>query len=729
MVEAAADPNAPQPSDTPQAFAAKWIAALEQAEKDKSRQRWLKRARAINKLYAKDEDESAERRKFSLFWSNINTLAPAVYARTPTAVVSRRFKDEDPVGRMASEVLERALNFSVEAYDFAAIMQGARDAYLLIASGQAWVRYVPHMKTVTAPAAPVDPDGQITSQGEDYEVVDWEESRADLLNFEDFGHNVARHWSEVTFVWRRSFQSRAELVARFGQEIGSKVPLDWSAKSANDEPRGEDGEKAAIYEIWDITSKQAIWISRGYPDGPLDKRDDPLGLTEFFPCPRPLLGTTGLSSIVPTPDFTYYQAQLKEVDKLTQRIDKLLDALKVRGFYAADNKSNLDTLLSSETGTMIPVDSWAALQDKGGIKGLVEWFPVDMVVAVLKGCFDARKQIIDDVYQVTGISDILRGDTDPNETAAAQKIKSNWGASRVRDRQKELARFARDLFRIKGEVIASKFGQPTLAAMTGVKMLTAAEKAQAMQAMQAWQQLAQQAQQPPLPGAPPPPPPPPCPVPPQVQQMLQSPTWDDVLGLLQDKALRSFRIDIETDSTIEPNDQEEKQRRVEFVTGVGKFLAESLPVVQAAPQMLPVITEGLKFLVRGFRVGREMEETIDRCLDQLQQAAANAPPGGAQQKPGPDRQAEVAKANAAQMNAQANMGKVQVAQGHLQVESQKVQLNHQAEMAGVAAEQQRTAVDAHLGQQDHMREVIQNAEDRRVRAEINSTAPITAPTR
>lgn len=187
------------------------------------------------------------------------------------------------------------------------------------------------------------------------------------------------------------------------------------------------------------------------------------------------------------------------------------------------------------------------------------------------------------------------------------------------------------------------------------------------------------------------------------------------MGVLQNPALRAFRIDIETDSTIEPNDQLEKQRRIEFVTAVGQYLANSLPVVQATPAILPVITQGLLFLVRGFRVGREMEDTIERAMEQLQGAAGQ---GAQQQKPGPDPQAEQAKAQAAVLQAQA-------AQGKVQVEAQRVASDHQIGMAQVQAENARTAADMHVA----MHEAVQKAEEKRLVHEINSTAPMQAPTR
>lgn len=685
------------------AVATRWISELDLSEK--SQREWIERCKKIIRIYREDE-RNVRKRRFSLLWANIQTLAPAIYARTPVAVVSRRYKDADPVGRVASEVLERGLNFAVETEDFADIMYGLRDDFLLTGRGQAWVRYVPHIAKVAKPANDEDgdnvaPDGQVTDDTSAYDRVEWEEAICDRVHWQDFGTNPARNWQEVRFVWRRVYLTRDELIERF-PECGAEVPLDWGDKKDNQTQRDDQFAKAAVYEIWDRPSRKAIWISKAYPHGPLDERDDPLKLKDFFPCPRPLLATCGPDTIIPTPDYVYYQTQAEEINDLTARIDKLTNALKVRGWYAAAQKDVIDNLMTADDNAMIPVDGWTALSDKGGIDKMIAWMPLEMVVGALKACIETRKQLLDDTFQITGIADIMRGDTDANETAAAQKLKSNWGSSRVRDRQKEMSRFARDILRIMGEVIATRFSTDTLSKMTDVKLLTAAEKAQIQQVQQLQQQQAAQAaqaqaQQPQMPGAPQPPPvAPPTPMPPELQRMMQQPTWEDVSALLQDNAQRTFRIEVETDSTIEPNDQEEKQRRVEFVTAVGKFLAESLPVVQAAPQMLPVIIEGLKFLVRGFRVGREMEDVIDNALDALQQAAAQPKP------PQPADPADQLKAQAAMTAAQAKM---QDAKTNAQAAMMRTQAEAQTNMAKVQAENARTASDAQQAQHDQRMDI------------------------
>jgi hypothetical protein len=717
-----------------QSVCSRWKSELELSEKDQKP--WVTRGRQIIKRYidrsnSDPEGENSKRRRYSLLYSNIQTLAPACYARTPTAVVSRRWKDADPIGRQASEVIERALNFQLDACDFADMMTSLRDEFLLVARGQAWVRYVPHMATV--PGKPVEPeDGEETNDtADEYDVVVWEECIPDHVHWEDFGTNPARTWSEVRFVWRRAYMTRDELIARFGKEKGKACPLDWKANSeTGDTDKDTQFSKAGVYEIWDKITKKVFWVCKAF-EVCLDVRDDPLGLKDFFPCPRPLLGTHGPDSIIPTPDYVYYESQAQEINELTKRIGLLIDALKVRGFYPGKENEKLTDLLSSENNTLIPIEGFSEFVQGGGAKGMIEWVPVDMVADVLKGCIETRQQMLEDVWQITGIADIMRGDSDPNETATAQELKSNWGSSRVRDKQKEIARFARDLLRIMGEVISSKFSTDTLSKMTGVKMFPSPQAKQ-----QAMQQLQPPAPPPPMPGQPPAPATPPPLAPSEaMQRLLEDPTWEEVEALLHDNALRTFRIEIETDSTIEPNDQQEKQRRIEFVEAVAQYLEKTSPIVSLAPPMLPVVMEGLKFLVRGFRVGREMEDVIEQAADQLEKLAQNAPPPQ-HGKPGDPPQLIQAKVQDLQASAQAKTVNAQADMLRAHNDVQKTQIDAHLDAGKIQAEDQRSRdqmVSDHAMQQTDIRADLQKAligsETKRLSRDISEQKPIQAPTR
>jgi hypothetical protein len=681
-------------------LAGRWISELELAER--YMKPWRDKCEKIVARYTEQKGQvSGSKRRYAVLWANQETLKPTVYAKPPIPVVLRRFKDEDPVGRVASEVLERALIYAGDAYDFDGILKLARNDYLLVGRGQTRVRYVPTIE-------PADEEGESVTnvvEAEEYEAgeegdqsetpaeqVTWESVICDHINYLDFGTNAAREPSEIRFVYFKAYMTRDQLKERFtkqsqsGKSIGDMVPLDWKPEGDDDKVNAEQFNKACVYEVWDKQERQVFWISRAYSVAPLDQRDDPLKLKDFFPCPMPMVATCGPESIIPIPDYEYFRDQAEEVDELTMRIGLLTDALRMVGIYAAHEDDKIANLFSKNNeNKMIPVDNWAAFAERGGIKGLVEWVPVDMVIVVLKGMFEARKQLMDDVYQITGISDIMRGDTDPNETRGAQEIKQKNGSTRVKEKQKEVARFARDSLRLKAEIIASKFSIETLKAMTNIQLLTNMEKQQIGMQMQAYQQQVQAMQaaaqqQPPqgMPGAPPqqaqaPQQPPPPPVPQDKLQLMSKPSWEDVKGLLSNEGLRQFRIDVETDSTVEPDQMRDKQDATEFITAVGGMIAQSLPVVQAAPPMGQLVAEMIKYVARRFNAGREMEDTIDKVLDQIAQMPPQPPEqtGKSPEEIQAMREKTQADVQATQMDTQARHMEAQAELQHGQQEIQK----------------------------------------------------------
>lgn len=582
-------------------------------------------------------------RRFAILYSNVETLKPAIYAKPPIPIVARRFRDEDPVGKVASEVLERALAYSLEAYDFDGRLKCVTLDYLLPGRGQVWVRYIPHMRDVEQ--GDVDLDEGIEAEEPQQEVY-YEEVQCDHVAWKDFLTNPAREWAEVTWVARRVHMTKKELVKRFGDK-GRKVPISTTptGDDAAENTQREANKTGEVYEIWDKVSRTAYWVCKGYTEEVLDKREDPLGLSGFFPCPSPLNTTTAPDSTIPVADYVQYQDQAEELDDLTQRIAKLQDALRMVGFYAGEESVNLQRAFApGNENKLIPVDSYDAFKEKGGVRGIIEWVPVDQVIQTLKGCYESRSQVVSDIYQITGISDIIRGDSDPNETATAQRIKGQWGSLRVRDRQKELQRFARDAIRIKAEIIAEQFSIETLKAVTNIKLLTGEEKAMIQQMMQA-----QQAGLPVPPEMQPPP---------DVMELMEQPTWDEVKGLLSDDKLRSFRIEVETDSTIEPDESAAKQAYTEFVQALTGIMQAAATIIPGAPYTAPLFGEIIKQGARVFDVQRSMEDIIEKVFSQAEQQPPAQPQG-----PPPPSPLDEAK-------VQAEMGKLQVEQQRTQMEGQ-----------------------------------------------------------
>jgi hypothetical protein len=268
--------------------------------------------------------------------------------------------------------------------------------------------------------------------------------------------------------------TRDELVARFGRKIGNAVVLDYTPKGMDEDglkgPQADAFKKAQVWEIWDRQKKKAIWIAPSYPDGPLDTKADPLGLPGFFPSPRPLSATTTNETLVPRADYTEYQDQALELDVLTSRIDKLTTALKVVGLYAGEDKAVISQMFSEDgvENQLIPVEGWALFMEKGGLQNAIVWAPMEQIAKVLIQLYDARERVKRTLYEITGMADILRGETNPNETLGAQQLKAQFATRRISRAQKQVARFARDLMRLRAHVMARHFSVETLGAMVGL---------------------------------------------------------------------------------------------------------------------------------------------------------------------------------------------------------------------------------------------------------------------
>lgn len=482
----AASPTAASAEATPtDADAKNWIGEIDQAEKDMAA--FWKRAKKIRKLYAKEETKTSAERQFAMLWANVEVLKPVVYSRQPKPVVSRRFNDQDQIGRQVSEVLQRSLVSIFERSNVDLCLRSVRDDFLLVGRGTGWVRYQPKFETQTIGEETID---AVTDETLGFDFVHWG----------DFLHPKGQRWELLPWVGRRVYLDKATFLKRFaGQGMvgkdGSPVDGDklWAAVSGNDPAssvyggnradRGTPKGMAGIHEIWSRRDNQVIWIAKTYPEF-LDRQPPLYSLHDFFPCPRPAYGTLTTDSLIPTPDYVFYQDQAEEIDELTAKIGALQDSLKLVGFYPAGAEGEISTaiekaIMPGSKDMMIPVPAWSAFVTAGGSKQMIEWLPVDMVLEVLKGCVELRKQLIEDVYQITGVSDILRGDTEASETATAQNIKAQWGSIRIRDRQAEMARFARDLARIAAEIIAEKFQPETLWRMTGLMFPTQMQKEQA----------------------------------------------------------------------------------------------------------------------------------------------------------------------------------------------------------------------------------------------------------
>lgn len=595
----------------------KWLNVVGQY--DNEFKKWEARAQKIVKRYRDDNrsQHTNETAKFNILWSNVQTLIPAVYARLPKAAVSRRFGDNDPVGRVASMLISRSIDYEIEQYtDFRSTMRSAVEDRFLGGRGVGWVRYEPHVKQQDIPedglqvTEDVD-DGDVEKPGiesgdagmeETPEEIEYECAPTDYVHWKDFGHSVARTWEEVTCVWRWVYMTREALIERFGEEKGKAIPLDAGVQTLKQYGQSsKDFTRAKICELWDLETEKVYWFSKSMPVI-IDERDDPLGLQGFFPCAKPLYSTMTSDTLIPVPDFVLYQDQATELDILSDRIDGLVKALRVRGVYDASQPALQRLLTEGDNNTLIPVDKWLAFGEKGGLKGSIDILPIDQIANTLLNCYRARDEIKAQIYELTGISDIVRGQTSASETATAQQIKGQYANLRLRSMQEDVAMFASQLIRLKAQVICSKFQAETILRYAAATQMSEADQALVPEA----------------------------------------------LMLIQDNPLRNFRIEVDADSLVQLDEAQMKRERVEFLQAMGGFLQQALPVGQQVPELTPMLVELLKYGVTAYKQAESVEGAIDAAMEQMKQASQQP------KEPAPPSPEEL-KAQAEQMKMQAEL--------------------------------------------------------------------------
>ena len=665
--------------------------------------KWEKRGQKVVKRY-RDERDAIEmpRMKFNILWSNIQVLYPALYGRQAKPEVSRRYMDQDPVGRLASTMLERVMEYETTQFgDFDAAMSGAVQDRLLPGRGTAWIRYEPVIvnETPEVEGEMERDESQVYNTIEDpTERIDAAHSPIDYVYWADFLHSPARTWDEVWWVARAVYMTKEEGVERFG-DVFKNVSL----TSSNTDMDGKNpmtakmtyDKKAMVYEIWNKRTAKVCWIAKGYPQA-LDERDDPLELDEFFPCPKPLMATTTTGTMIPVPDFCEYEDQAQELDNLTQRIYLLTKACKAVGVFNAEFKELARMFSEGVDNKLFPVTAWAAMSEKGGLKGAIDMMDTSQIIITLRELYAAREQVKQSIYEIMGISDILRGSSKAQETLGAQQLKANFGSLRLKSSQGDVAKFATDIFKLKAQVICKFYPPELIVKMSGV-MNT------------------QDGQDP---------------------QMLQA-----ALQMLSNSTIRDFHIAVEADSLAQIDEQAEKQGAQEAIGAIGAFLREAIPMVTQAPDTLPMVSEMLLFLVRRFRAGRGLESAVEKAMKALQDKADAAK----QRPPSPppemmqmqaDQQAEQmrmqAQAQGEQMKLQAQAQTEQMKmQAQAQIEQGKAQLEMQMQQAKTQAEMQLAQMKAEfeVAKQNNelqikAREMAGREEYERFKAELESKTQI-----
>lgn len=580
----------------------KWVSKITKAEKKWDEYHTL--VEDIRKYYK----NHSKKNKQNIFWSSIETLKPFIYFKAPVPYVQRKDKKENPIQDVACEILEKALNWDIETQNFDGVVKYARNDFLLSGLGLVYEKLNPTFKTIETVA--IDEFGNSISAVEEVlDEVKVETQYLDPLKLICDTQNV-QVWEDVDWVAQIIEMTKQEVVDQFGDDIKAEL---FTVGISEDK---EADTLTKVYRIWDRKGEKIIYLSKEVNDKFLRVDDDVLKVDGFFPFPKPVFATLANDGVVPVPDYSEIKCQLDELDGVNSRMKLTMQALKVSGAYDGSMPELADIL--NKDVALVQVSDFAKIREKGGLSGCLDFIPIEQYVSTLEVLAERRQMLVNSIYEITGVSDIMRGNSDPNETATAVTKKTNFGTLRNQDRQNEFQRFLTDVLKIKAEIICEQM---------------------------------------------------------PVEQLMQfAPNYNPeivmaAIQLLKTEKIRNLTLGIETDTSF--TQSEEMAKTTEAVKMIHEFITSAFTAVSNQPALLGLYKQMIEALVVTLPTSRQFTAAIDETFRKIEEALSQPE----QPQPDPDlikAQAEVQKnQNELMVKQQANAIKEQEVELKAQIAHEK----------------------------------------------------------
>lgn len=713
----------------------RWIERIEAAathEKD-----WMDDADKAVMAYTGEKQTGGSRGlDFNILYSNVETIVPAIINSPPQPDIRRRFADDDPVAKDGSELLERAIRIQVDDSRLQVEMEGgAQDAFL---AGRGIVRLrfkadvegeVDNEELHELAEESAEDDGSARPEGgEGVGAEDDVRGPASVKNericfeavsWRDYRHGPAKRWEDRPWEAYRHAMPMEDIEGFADQALTNAQALPEDRLAA-----GDTDNDVVIWEVWCRKSGKVKFIEND--TGKIIKVvKDPLGLSTFFPCCTPMQPIELVGRLMPVTPYSIYTKLADELEVTTRRINVITDKMRVKGWYPG-SATDLQNMVEALDDDFVPIADAEIWAQNGGLQGAVAFWPAEKYAIVLRELYAAREQTKQAIYEITGISDIVRGASKSSETATAQNIKSQWGSLRIQKMQRMMERAARDLFAMMAEIIPAKFSAKTLQKMTGIQLIPTEQDLQpipappqpqidqntppeeAQQMMQMYEQASQQHQ--------------------QAEQKRQAKLAhiQALNDLLNDDVSAFYRIDVESDSTVRADLTQKKQDQAEFLQGSAAYFQGVAPAVELGIISQEGAIEIFAATARLFTLGKSTEDALEREIASAKERAAQPK----QEKPDPEMVKAELEGKKAEQQAQVANAKAQSDQALAAVQMETIKAKSQADLAKVSAdvEAKRLDMEASIAetnaklaadQQTHSLEMQKGAlELRKIEAEI-----------
>lgn len=495
------------------------------------------------------DDVKNKKYKFNIHWSNCKIIRSAIYANRPKPDVRRRFTKQDDDEKELARMVERALEYNLDINEFDTPANAISKDFVQTALGVVRVVYDADVDGDINEGEEGEQSAEITAQNVGIEHIPWKH-----FHWEPGNHQ----WKDVNWIAYEYFTTVKAIKDEYGVEVATTKDGDKKRTEAE-----KYRDEVQLFEILDKSTGNIIIIAKGHNE-PLSNEPDGLKLKGFFHSPRPAFDNTKSDELVPKPDYCFISSQIDELNVLQARRGKLIASIKAVRLFDSSITDLLSSLESSADSVSIPVENMTErLEGAGGFERMIADLPMQDRVNVIRELDVQIESVKQQIYEVSGISDIVRGSTNANETAAAQQIKGQWAGVRLNDKTKEINRVWRDTLRMMAEVICEHFEPQQLTMMTGIQIS------------------------------------------PRMVEMMRG----DVS--------RSFAIDIETDSTIMKDDMEERQQKLELVNVLLEKLSFVLPLVQQGLMPIEMVQETLLFIVSAHKHGKQLEDVISGLTEAM----------------------------------------------------------------------------------------------------------------
>ena len=665
-----------------------------------------KMAKEFQLLYEAQEDQAESspslKSNYPIFWSNTQVLRPLLFSKLPKANITQSFFNEDEISRISSELVERLLTYLLKESDAENQIEKIRDAFLIQGIGIPRIVFIPpepiETKTKKKKKKPeveeesedetsmqdysedmAEDESEDTEEESSYDTDDSKKSfKIEFVDYQDFLKSTEKEWNRVRWIAFKKYYSRKELIEYFGKK-GEKVPMtNVKFENLNEESQQEDLYKMCeVWEIWDKENKKCHFITFAGDGFVLDTEDDGYNLKNFFPIPMPM-GLNESKRLLPSPLFNKYKNLADDLTDIHDRITSLVQQAKFTGAYTSlVEQSDVENIMNGDDGEFKPLKTSANIDDA---RKLVVFKPLNEIANTITILRTEKMALKSDIQEITGLSDIVRGTSVASETATAQQLKGNFAISRIQPLQKEVEFTIRDTLRLLAELAVEKMSINEIIKIVGLKVVDVdlilenakrnidVEKEEAINLLDPKQpdfkekiaMLEQQAQM-------------------GLQQTIKDlqkqlkgffielKNIPKLAKTIKDDKLRCISIDIETDSTVKIDQNQEKMDRMEYIRTISQTIQQMVPAVQTGVISKDALNEFVIFASKPFKVGRNLENYLK-----------NEEP--VEQKPDPQAmmaQAEMQiRQQELQLKAQEITGKLELEQQKVNVEKAKV-LNDQ----------------------------------------------------